>query len=103
METNFLNKNLEELFETGKSKKYKKVPKNIIEGFVEAVEFLKDAVSIQDIWKHPSYNFEHLSGTKKYSMRLNRKWRLELSIEWIDDTKVEVKVVNILDLTSHYQ
>lgn len=103
METTFQNKNFEELFETGKSKKYKKVPKNIIEEFIEAVEFLKDAVSIHDIWKHPAYNFEHLSGTKKYSMRLNRKWRLELSIDWIDDTKVEVKVVNILDLTSHYQ
>lgn len=42
METTFQNKNLEELFETGKSKKYKKVPKNIIEEFIEAVEFLKD-------------------------------------------------------------
>lgn len=102
MEVDFLNKDLEELYTKGRSKKYKDVPLNIAQKMVKAVEVLKTSSSIQEIWKFPAYKFEKLQGNDRYSMRMNIVWRLELTVKWIDEKKVHVEIINLEDLTKHY-
>lgn len=102
MTVDFSNKGLEELYTKGCSKKYKEVPLNIVQKMVRAVEVLKSSSSIQEIWKFPAYKFEKLQGNERYSMRMNIVWRLELTVKWIDETKVQVEIINLEDLTKHY-
>lgn len=102
MKVDFLNKDLEELYTKGRSKKYKDVPLNIAQKMVKAVEVLKSSSSIQEIWKFPAYKFEKLQGNDRYSMRMNIVWRLELTVKWIDEKKVHVEIINLEDLTKHY-
>ena len=102
MEVDFLNKDSEELYTKGRSKKYKDVPLNIAQKMVKAVEVLKTSSSIQDIRKFPAYKFEKLQGNDRYSMRMNIVWRLELTVKWIDEKKVHVEIINLEDLTKHY-
>ena len=102
MEVDFLNKDLEELYTKGRSKKYKDVPLNIAQKMVKAVEVLKTSSSIQEIWKFPAYKFEKLQGNDRYSMRMNIVWRLELTVKWIDEKKVHVEIINLEDLTKNY-
>lgn len=102
MEIDFVNKDLEELYTKGRSKKYKDVPLNIAQKMVKAVEVLKSSSSIQEIWKFPAYKFEKLQGNDRYSMRMNIVWRLELTVKWIDEKKVHVEIINLEDLTKHY-
>lgn len=97
-----MNKDLEELYTKGRSKKYKEVPLNIVQKMVRAVEVLKSSSSIQEIWKFPAYKFEKLQGNDRYSMRMNIVWRLELTVKWIDEKKVHVEIINLEDLTKHY-
>lgn len=102
MEIDFVNKDLEELYTKGRSKKYKEVPLNIVQKMVRAVEVLKSSSSIQEIWKFPAYKFEKLQGNDRYSMRMNIVWRLEVTVKWIDEKKVHVEIINLEDLTKHY-
>lgn len=102
MEIDFVNKDLEELYTKGRSKKYKEVPLNIVQKMVRAVEVLKSASSIQEIWKFPAYKFEKLQSNDRYSMGMNIVWRLELTVKWIDEKKVHVEIINLEDLTKHY-
>lgn len=102
MEIDFVNKDLEELYTKGRSKKYKEVPLNIVQKMVRAVEVLKSSSSIQEIWKFPAYKFEKLQGNDRYSMRMNIVWCLELTVKWIDEKKVHVEIINLEDLTKHY-
>lgn len=97
-----MNKDLEELYTKGRSKKYKDVPLNIAQKLVKAVEVLKSSSSIQEIWKFPAYKFKKLQGNERYSMRMNIVWRLELTVKWIDETKIHVEIINLEDLTKHY-
>ena len=102
MEIDFVNKDLEELYTKGRSKKCKEVPLNIVQKMVRAVEVLKSSSSIQEIWKFPAYKFEKLQGNDRYSMGMNIVWRLELTVKWIDEKKVHVEIINLEDLTKHY-
>ena len=68
MIVNFKNIHLEELYTTGKSKKYKTVPPDVVRKLPLAVRILQQIKVIQDIWRYPGYNFEKLKGTNQYSM-----------------------------------
>lgn len=101
MEVKFLNEELKILYQTGSSKKYKKVPAQITRKLVRAVDVLSAASVIQDVWKFPAYNFEHLEGNKRYSMRMDRTWRLEMEIEWTNKD-CTIGIIGLDDLTKHY-
>ena len=102
MEVFFKNEHLEELYTSGKSSKYKKVPVQIIRKFPLAVRILQQLKVIQDIWRYPGYNFEKLEGTNQYSMRLGRTWRLIMEIDWTNEEK-NVGIIGLEDLSHHYQ
>lgn len=102
MEVIFNNKYLQELYTTGVSLKYKKIPVQVVKKLPLAVRILQQLEVIQDIWKYPGYNFEKLQGTNQYSMRLGRTWRLIMEIDWANDEKT-IGIIGLEDLTYHYQ
>lgn len=101
MEIVFNNTKLTQLYETGKSNKYK-LNKEIIEKFIEVVAILESSKDIHDLWKLPSLNFERLQGfSDRYSARINRQYRLEMTIEWTD-TECIVGVIGLEEISNHY-
>ena len=97
----FINKDLQELYETGYSRKYKKVPEIIMPKLYKAVRHFEYAETIQDIWKIGSLHFEKLVGIDRYSVRLDIRWRLEMKIDWTDKN-CTVGIIGLTDLTKHY-
>ncbi len=100
MEVVFNNKKLETLYTTGKSNKYK-LERAIVESFFEVVAILEAAKDIYDLWKQPSLNFEKLTNSEIYSARINKKWRLEMSIDWQDE-KSTIGIIGIEEISNHY-
>ncbi len=100
MEVVFDNKNIKELYETGKNRKYR-IPPIVLEKFNICIDVLVEAKTINDLWLKPALNFEKLKGIDKYSMRLNKKFRLEMSIQWENNEKTK-GIVYILDISVHY-
>jgi len=102
LEVNFINQDLEELHRTGASRRYRKVPPDVIQKLPRAVEVLIHTTIVTDLWNFPAYKFERLEGyVNRYSMRLGRTWRLEMQIDWEDDT-CTVGIIGLDDLTPHY-
>ena len=101
MEANFTNKELEKLYTTGKSRKYQ-LPQDVARKFVMCVTKIEAAENIYDFWQDPSLNFEKLRGfTNRYSMRINRKYRLEVDIDWQNNEQT-VGIISIDEISNHY-
>ena len=101
LEILFSNKHLQTLYEKGSSPKYR-LDKRVLENFFEAVAILEAAKDIYDLWRQPSLNFEKLKGfDNRFSARLNRKWRLEMTIEWTDE-KMTIGIIGLEEISSHY-
>jgi len=95
-----LDKSLLELYESGKSRKYR-LPENVLRKFFMRLQQIEAAKTIYDLWKTPSLRFEHLEGTHSYSMRITEKWRLEIRIEWDDEEKT-TGTVTVTNISNHY-
>jgi len=101
LQVEFRNKNLLHLYENGKSRKYN-LSQEILKKFLMRIQQLEAALNIYDLWKSPSLNFEKLQGHEsKYSMRLDKTWRLEMEIRWEDKEKTK-GIINIVELSKHY-
>ena len=102
MDFDFADKHLIEFYQTGKSKKLK-LGKDIAKGFVERVGRIAAAVNINDLWTPPSMKFEKMKGyDNRFSIRINKQYRLEFSIEFTDESKTEGQVL-ILTISNHYE
>ena len=101
MQIDFKNKHLIQLYQDGKSRKYP-LPEEVLSKFFMRIQQLEAAATIHDLWKTPSLNFEKLQGYEnKYSIRLDRKWRLEVEIIWEDREKTK-GTVYIVEISKHY-
>jgi len=97
----FRNKHLLKLYTDGKTKKYD-IPRNIFVKYTMRVQQLEAAVTIHDLWKTASLNFKSLKGFKnRYSVRVDKQWRLEIEIAWEDKEKTK-GVIYIVELSKHY-
>lgn len=66
------------------------------------IQQLEAAYTIHDLQKTSSLNFEKMQGTENsFSVRLNKKWRLEMDIEWEDDKQTRGKIT-VTELSKHY-
>lgn len=102
MKCYFSNNKLEKLYTSGKSNKYK-LSKEIIKEFIWLVGVIGSAKDIYDFWEQPSLNFEKLEGYKfRHSFRINKKFRLEVDIEWENEEQT-VGIVGIDEINKHYQ
>lgn len=95
------NKDILKLYETGKSKKLR-LPVDISDKFFATVQKIEAAVTIYDLWKDRSLNFEKLKGFEnRYSVRLSLKYRLEIEIEWENDENTAGKFI-LVEISRHY-
>ncbi len=102
MEFEFISKELIKLYTTGKSKKLKFLDITAINNFLDCVQVIEAAESIHDWWKRPSLKFEYLGKGNLFSMRIDRKHRLELEIDFEDKEKT-TGYVKILKISKHYK
>lgn len=102
MQWDFADRHLQELYEKGRSKKFKFVDKALARKFVERIGRIEAAASIYDLREPPSMNFETMKGCEnRFSIRLDLKHRLEFEIDF-EDTKKTVGFVRIMTLSKHY-
>lgn len=101
MNFRFSNKDLEKLYTTGKSKKYK-LSNDIIDKFFARIQQIEAANDIYDLWKDKGLNFEKMEGFEtRYSMRLKLKYRLEIEIEWQNAENTIGKFM-VDEISNHY-
>jgi len=97
------NKKLIKVYESGKPTKKYRLTQDIIDKFLMRVDALKSAVTIHDLWKNQAFYFKKLQGHEnRYSIRLNRQYRLEIEIEWTNDDKTTGKI-ELMDISKHYE
>lgn len=77
----------------------------MIEKFFSTAKKLEAATDIHDILADKGLRFEKLGEThasiEVYSTRLNLKFRLEMEVEWINESKTIGKFI-LTDITNHY-
>ncbi len=101
MNFRFSNKDLEKLYTTGKSRKYK-LSKDIIDKFFARIQQIEAAIDLYDLWKDKGLNFEKMEGSNsRHSMRLKLKYRLEMEIEW-QNTENTIGEFVIDSISNHY-
>ncbi len=101
MQIEFGKRDLRTLYETGACRKLR-LPAEVIRDFAVTVRILEAAKDIYDLWQEPSLKFEKFHGCKsRYSVRLSRKWRLEMEIEWENDQKT-IGILTLVEISSHY-
>lgn len=96
---------LRTLYEDGKcaDKKHRYQP-DIVRRYQKAINFLKNASSIEALWQIRSLNYEVLSGDKSglSSVRVNDKYRVEFSVS-INAKKPILTICNVVELSNHYK
>lgn len=101
MKISFAKKELERLYVTGKSRKYK-IDNIILKKFFLKMKVITAAKDIMDLREPPSNHFEKLSGSNRYSIRVNKQYRLEFEIEMCEQDSDLAKVI-IIELSNHYE
>lgn len=100
MEWEIQNKDIDKLYKTGKSKKYRLQPQ-IVKKFFMRLQQIEAAGTIHDLWKTPSLNFEYLKSKKIYSIRVDQGYRIEFDIQWKNEEKTIGKFI-IKEISKHY-
>ena len=98
MRFRFSDKKLEALYESGEGKE--KYHDEITDLFLRRVRAIEAANDERDLRAMKSLHFEKLRGQKnRYSIRLNKQWRLLLT--FVSDK--EGKIVVIIEINKHYE
>ena len=94
----FKGRNLERLYIYGEGAA--KLPEEVVSTLLRRVRHIEAAKDERDLRVPPSVHYERLRGKSagKASLRLNRQWRLILSVE----TDTQGKYVLIHEITNHY-
>ncbi len=100
LEVLLTNRHLETLYTTGKSTKYK-LPNQVIDKFFATIQKIEAAESIHDLVADRGLRFKKLINSDIYSMRLNDKYRLEMSVEWEDENQTVGRFL-LSDISNHY-
>jgi len=98
LEVHIDDKELEKLYVSGKSKKLK-LSANVVNKYFAAIEYIDAAHNIYDLWNNPSLNFEKYK--QHYSIRLTRKFRLEMEINWTNQDKT-IGEFHLFAISNHY-
>ena len=103
VEVVFLNEHVERLYRKGRPNKEYRLPQNLIDRYIERIDFIQAADTIWALKSMKSYHFKKLGGySNRYSIRLNREYRLEFNIEWLDD-KGTIGKFEIDKISKHYE
>lgn len=105
MDIYFDDEDLEKLFQGEKLKGKPLYQDAVIQKFKKTVLKIDQFSRMEDLYQLKSLNFESLSGSKKglYSVRVDSKYRLELTIERIEDNGLFIKdIIRIVRMSNHY-
>ena len=100
MDVQFNNTKLEQLYCKGSSRKYR-VEEQVRKKFFMRVQQLEAAETIHDLQKCTSLHFEKLQGQNTYSVRVDKQWRLEFTVDWKDEAKT-CGDIWITELSNHF-
>ncbi|RZK72104.1 MAG: addiction module killer protein [Pedobacter sp.] len=102
MIVSFDNDYLEPLYEGQEVKGKPRFSQSVIKSFITKVNILKYVDNSHGLRAYRSLNFEKLEGNENlYSIRIDRRYRLEFRLESYGVTLLEMVVIE--DLTNHYQ
>ena len=91
MQIEFDQEYLRELYQSGKTsdKKHRFQPQ-VIKGYIRAIDVLKMARQIEDLFPFKGLNFEALQGDKAglFSVRANGQYRVEFKVGSVGDEQV---------------
>lgn len=97
MEFRFATRDLEALYNDEKGAE--RYPPEVVSAFFRRVELIHNAADERDLRSLKGARFEKLIDADRYSMRLNRQWRLELTF---DPPQGPDKAVVIIQISKHY-
>ncbi len=97
MEIRFATKELEDLYVSEKGAN--RYPTEVVDAFFDLVTLISEAPDERDLRALKGAHFEKLPGRNTFSMRLNRKWRLEIVFE---ASKSREKTVVLIRISNHY-
>lgn len=94
-----------ELYTNGKTsdKRYRSLPPQVIKGFKKAVDYMKAARRIEDLFPLKGLNYEALKGKRRgqESVRCNGAWRLIFRSSLIDESVI-ITNIELLEISHHY-
>ncbi len=94
-----------ELYENGTTKdKTHRFQPDIVKRYRKAIDMLRRAKRIEDLFFFHSLNYEALNGNKAgiSSIRVNDKYRIEFTVKQSNQEPI-VSICNILELSNHYK
>ena len=95
MRCEFKKKKIEALYTEAKNTH--KYPDAVVDGFFDAMSAIDAAKDERDLYALKGFHFEKLKGrSEERSLRLNRQWRLVLSVEQ-DEQGTYLLVIDIED------
>lgn len=97
MEIRFADNNLEALYTEEKGAE--RYPSEVVDAFFRRIELICNAKDERDLRALKSAHMEKLSGESRYSMRLNKQWRLEFQF---DPPRGDNKAVVVIRISKHY-
>ena len=99
------DESLLELYEKGKTsdKKYRRLPKPVIKGYKKAVDYMRAARRIEDLFPIKGLNYEVLRGDRKgqESVCCNDAWRLIFKSSPLDGSIV-ITEIELIEISHHY-
>lgn len=94
-----------ELLEEGctNDKRYKKLPKDVVKGYIKVYNHLKAATRIEDLFKINSLHYERLKGNLKdlESVRCTKRWRLIFKSSTINGSTI-ITEIKLIEISNHY-
>ncbi len=94
-----------ELYQNGKTsdKRYRRLPIGTVKGFKKAVDYMKAAGRIEDLFRIKGLNYKRLTGDRKEqeSVRCNDTWRLIFRSSRVDDSIV-ITEISLIEISHHY-
>ncbi len=106
MEIKFEKDSLEQLYENGKArnKKYR-FQNTVIKKYKNAIDKLRVANQIEDLYPIKSLNYEKLKGDKNglESIRVDQKFRIEFISSIEGEEPNYITICSIVELSNHYK
>lgn len=105
MQVTFEKDYLRELYENGKtSDKKHRFQEQIIRKYIRVVDLMVELTNVMELARYGGLHYEHLHGDKKgtSSVRVNKQYRIEFR-EIVEDGKTIAEIVNITELSNHYE
>ena len=105
MEVTFETEALFKLYTEGVSTdRVTRMQPHIIKRYQKAVDYLRDAPSIESLWQIKSLHYEKLKGNKKErsSVKINDQYRLEFIVT-LNNEKPILTICHIMEISNHYQ